>query len=134
MGTDPIPRIARLLAESGLTWNPARARHHAARAHALPALYQAAATGLPALADPGYEGADIGILIPVRQSPGGRRLYVNNRTRNALQRSLLTGRTRVRSAHRSVAHPPLHHRQPQQNRPHRQRGARPPHLEHGYIT
>ena len=29
----------------------------AARAHALPALYHAAATGLPTLADPGYEGA-----------------------------------------------------------------------------
>ena len=77
----------------------------AARGHALPALYQAAATGLPALADPGYEGAGIGILIPVRQPPGGRELDVNNRTRNALQRSLrclgergfalLTGRWRI---------------------------------------
>jgi hypothetical protein len=60
----------------------------AARAHALPALYQAAATGLPTLADPGYDGAGIGILIPVRQPPGGRELDVNTRTRNALQRSL----------------------------------------------
>jgi hypothetical protein len=33
----------------------------AARAHALAALYQAAALGLPALADPGYQGAGIGI-------------------------------------------------------------------------
>jgi hypothetical protein len=33
----------------------------AARAHALPALYQAAAHGLPTLADPGYDGAGIGI-------------------------------------------------------------------------
>jgi hypothetical protein len=41
----------------------------AARARALPALYHAAATGLPTLADPGYEGAGIGILIPVRQPP-----------------------------------------------------------------
>ena len=39
----------------------------AARAHALPWLYQAAAAGLPALADPGYDGAGLGILIPVRQ-------------------------------------------------------------------
>jgi hypothetical protein len=39
----------------------------AARAHALPALYHAAATGLRTLADPGYEGAGIGILIPVKQ-------------------------------------------------------------------
>jgi len=46
-----------------------------------------------------------GILIPVRQLPGGRELDVNNRTRNALQRSLrclgergfalLTGRWRI---------------------------------------
>lgn len=45
----------------------------AARAHALPAPYHAAATGLPTLADPGYDGAGIGILIPVKQpsaSPG----------------------------------------------------------------
>ena len=70
-----------------------------------PALYPAAAAGLPALADPGYEGAGIGILIPVKQPPGGRELDVNTRTRNALQRSLrclgergfalLTGRWRT---------------------------------------
>jgi len=77
----------------------------AARAHALPALYHAAATGLPTLADPGYEGAGIGILIPVKQPPGGRELDVNTRTRNVIQRSLrclgergfalLTGRWRT---------------------------------------
>ncbi len=44
----------------------------AARVHALPALYPAAASGLPALADPGYEGAGIGIQIPVKQPPSGR--------------------------------------------------------------
>jgi len=60
----------------------------AARIHALPALYRAAAIGLPALADPGYEGAGIGIKIPVRQPPDGRELDLGNRTRNALQRSL----------------------------------------------
>ena len=60
----------------------------AARIHALPALYRAAATGLPTLADPGYDGAGIGILIPVKQPTGGRELDINNRTRNALQRSL----------------------------------------------
>jgi DDE superfamily endonuclease len=60
----------------------------AARVHAFPALYPAAATGLPTLADPGYEGAGIGILIPVRQPPGGRELDINTRTRNAIQRSL----------------------------------------------
>jgi hypothetical protein len=60
----------------------------AARIHALPALYYAAASGLPALADPGYEGAGIGIHTPVRRPPGGRELDINTRTRNALLRSL----------------------------------------------
>ena len=60
----------------------------AARAHALPALYHAAATGLPALADPGYDGAGIGIHIPVKQPADGRDLDIDTRTRNAIQRSL----------------------------------------------
>jgi hypothetical protein len=77
----------------------------AARIHALPRLYQAAAADLPTLADPGYDGAGLGILIPVKQQPGGRELDVNTRTRNAIQRSmrclgergfaLLTGRWRT---------------------------------------
>ena len=60
----------------------------AARVHALPALYRAAATGLPTLADPGYDGAGIGIHMPVKQPPDGRELDISTRTRNALQRSL----------------------------------------------
>jgi prevent-host-death family protein len=60
----------------------------AARGHALPALYRGAAAGLPTLADPGYEGAGIGILILVKQSPGGGEPDVNTRIRNAVQRSL----------------------------------------------
>jgi hypothetical protein len=40
------------------------------------------------LADPGYEGAGIGILIPVSQPAGGQELDINTRTRNAIQRSL----------------------------------------------
>jgi DDE superfamily endonuclease len=60
----------------------------AARAHALPALYRAAATGLPTLADPGYDGAGIGIHMPVKQPTGGRDLDTDTRTRNAVQRSL----------------------------------------------
>jgi len=60
----------------------------AARAHALPALYRAAATGLPTLADPGYGGAGIGIHIPIKQPSGNRELDIGNRTRNAIQRSL----------------------------------------------
>jgi DDE superfamily endonuclease len=78
----------------------------AARRHALPALYHAAATAqLPTLADPGYEGASIGIHTPVKQPPGGRELDINTRTLNALLRSLrclgergfalLTGRWRT---------------------------------------
>ena len=76
----------------------------AARTHALPALYHAAA-GLPTLADPGYDGAGIGIYIPVKQPTDGRELDINTRTRNAIQRSLrclgergfalLTGRWRT---------------------------------------
>ena len=47
----------------GLRWFRDRAA-----ADALPALYHAAATAdLPTLADPGYDGAGIGILIPVKQ-------------------------------------------------------------------
>ena len=49
----------------------------AARLHALPALYQAAAAGLPALADPGYDGAGIGVHIPVKQPPDGQELDID---------------------------------------------------------
>jgi hypothetical protein len=59
----------------------------AARIHALPALYRAAAD-LPTLADLGYDGAGIGILIPVKQPAGAQDLDINTRTRNAIQRSL----------------------------------------------
>jgi hypothetical protein len=107
----------------------------AARIHALPALYRAAATRLPTLADPGYDGAGIGIHIPVRQPPSGRDLDISTRARNALQRSLrclgergfalLTGRWRT-----------LHHITASPSKI----GdiARPAlvltHFEHGYIT
>ena len=77
----------------------------AARAHVLPALYRAAAHDLPTLAGLGYDGAGIGILIPVKQPTGGGELDINTRTRNAIQRSLrclgergialLTGRWRT---------------------------------------
>ena len=60
----------------------------AARIHALPALYLAATADLPTLADPGYDGAGIGILIPVKQPTGGQELDIDTRTRNAIQRSL----------------------------------------------
>jgi hypothetical protein len=77
----------------------------AARAHALPALYRAAARGLATLADPGYEGAGIGVHIPLRNPCGSAEPDLGTRTRNALLRSLrclgergfalLTGRWRA---------------------------------------
>ena len=57
----------------------------AARIHAL---YRAASLGLPALADPGYDGAGIGIHTPVKHPPDGRDLDLDTRTRNALLRSV----------------------------------------------
>lgn len=50
----------------------------AAREHALPALYPAAAGGLPTLADKGYTGAGIGIHVPVK----GHNLTPDTRTTN----------------------------------------------------
>jgi hypothetical protein len=60
---------------------------------------------LPALADPGYDGAGIGIHIPVKQPSRGQELDIDTCTRNALLRSLrclgergfalLTGRWRT---------------------------------------
>jgi hypothetical protein len=60
----------------------------AARVHALPALYRAAALGMPALADSGYEGAGIGVLVPFKSPAGSRELDADARTRNALLRDL----------------------------------------------
>ncbi|MFI6730209.1 IS5/IS1182 family transposase [Streptomyces sp. R-74717] len=62
----------------------------AARIHALPALYKAAADGLPTLADKGYIGAGIDILVPVRR-PKGRSeqaLHADTRTTNSLIRGI----------------------------------------------
>ena len=52
----------------------------AARAHVLPALYAAAAAGLPTLADKGYTGAGIGIHVPIK----GANLAIDTRCRNQL--------------------------------------------------
>jgi hypothetical protein len=60
----------------------------AARACALPLLYPAAAAGMPTLADGGYEGAGIGIHVPVKNPGGNQRLDPGTRTRNALLRGL----------------------------------------------
>jgi hypothetical protein len=56
----------------------------AARAHALPALYRAAARRMPALADGGYEGAGIGICVPVKNPPGNQEIDLDTKTRNAV--------------------------------------------------
>jgi hypothetical protein len=60
----------------------------AARLHALPALYRAAALGMPCPADSGYEGAGIGVLTPVKKPAGSQELDIGTRTRNALPRDL----------------------------------------------
>ncbi|MEV4508593.1 transposase family protein [Dactylosporangium sp. NPDC049525] len=59
-----------------------------AREHALGALYAAATRGLPALADPGYEGAGHGVCTPVKQPADGRQLAFDTRTYNMLLRSM----------------------------------------------
>lgn len=51
-----------------------------AREHALPALYPAAAAGLPTLTDKGYQGAGIGIIVPTK----GRNLDIDTLARNKL--------------------------------------------------
>jgi hypothetical protein len=65
----------------------------AARSCALPALYRAAALGLPCLADGGYQGAGIGIRTPVKspkakKGTAPRELDDSERTRNLLLRGL----------------------------------------------
>jgi DDE superfamily endonuclease len=65
----------------------------AARTTALPLLYRAAARGLPALADGGYQGAGIGVCTPAKnpkakKGTAPRELDENQRTRNLLLRGL----------------------------------------------
>jgi hypothetical protein len=60
----------------------------AAREHALPLPYRAAASGMPTLADGGCEGAGIGIHVPVKNPGGNQRLDPDTKTRNSLLRGL----------------------------------------------
>ncbi|GAA3572625.1 hypothetical protein GCM10022419_061920 [Nonomuraea rosea] len=60
----------------------------AARTHVLGALYAAAATGLPTLANSGYEGAGISIHTPIKQPDGNQILSPDNRAYNRLLRAL----------------------------------------------
>ena len=52
------------------------------------AVISAFAGQMPVLADGGYEGAGHGVLTPVKKPKGMKELDINNRTRNALIRSL----------------------------------------------
>ena len=61
---------------------------NAAREHVLGALYAAASTGLPTLADGGYVGAGHGVHVPVKQPGGTQVLDVDNRAYNALLRGM----------------------------------------------
>jgi hypothetical protein len=83
-------------------------------------LHRAAATGLPTLADPGYDGVGIGVHIPVRQPADGHDLDINTRTRNALLRSLRC----LGERGFALLTTPTHHRQPQQDQRHRPGRAR----------
>jgi hypothetical protein len=93
--------------------------HHdltVAREQVLAALY-AAAKHLPTLADGGYEGAGHGVFTPVRKPEGGRDLHVDNQTFNLLLRALrCLGERGFALLTPAMAHPPAHHRQPQQDR------------------
>ncbi|GGY21825.1 hypothetical protein GCM10010358_83840 [Streptomyces minutiscleroticus] len=62
----------------------------AARLHVLSALHQAAAHGLPTLADQGYTGAGIDIHAPTRRPRGQseKALHTDTRTRNQLIRGI----------------------------------------------
>lgn len=62
----------------------------AARLHVLPALYKAAADGLPTLADKGCIGAGIGVHVPVGRPKGKseQALDADTRTTNTLIRDL----------------------------------------------
>jgi hypothetical protein len=62
----------------------------AARIHALPALYKAAANGLPTLADSGYQGAGIGVHHPFKKPRGSshQRLHPDTQTYNTLLRGV----------------------------------------------
>jgi hypothetical protein len=55
----------------------------AARELVLPTLYRHAVRGLPVLADKGYTGAGIGVLVPYKNRPEGP-LHLNNRCHNEL--------------------------------------------------
>ena len=74
---------------------------------------------LPVLADSGYEGAGAGVHVPVKK-PARSELDIDTKTRNALLRSLLPGRTRLRADVTALARHPARLAQPDHDRQHRQ--------------
>ncbi|WP_202873847.1 hypothetical protein [Kribbella speibonae] len=85
----------------------------AAREHVLGALHWAASRlDLPRLADGGYDGAGIGMHTPDQTT---HRRTETPRRQPHLQRTAARAtrprRTRLRRAHRALAHPEPHHRQ-----------------------
>ena len=90
----PGANVQAVMLPSGLpAWTgPAEPGHvhdiAAAREHALPLLYRAAASGMPTMADGGYEGAGIGIHVPVKSPGGSQELAPGNQARNSLLRGL----------------------------------------------
>ena len=70
----------------------------AARRHASPALYSAAAAGMPTLVDKGYIGAGAGIHVPFK----GRPLAADNQTRNQLLNALRTPAERANALLKST--------------------------------
>ena len=98
----------------------------AARIHALPGLYRAAATGLPTPRRPrlrrrGHRRSYPGQAGRRRAGPRYRHPHPQRRA----PVPALPRRTRIRPADRPLAYPPAHHRQPQQDRRHRPRHAHP---------
>jgi hypothetical protein len=93
----------------------------AARVHALPALYPAAAAGLPTLTDKGYAGAGIGIAVPFK----GNRLSPDNQAHNKLINALRAPAERANALlkeHLASAAPD--HPRPPENRRHHSRRTR----------
>ena len=107
----------------------------AARIHALPALYRAAAAESAHAGRSGLRRRRHRHSHPrqaATRRPGTRYRYPHPQRHPAFP--VLPRRTRVRPAHRPLAHPVPHHRQPRQNRRHRPRRLVLTHFEHGYIT
>ena len=65
--------------------------------HAFPALYPAAANGLPTLTDKGYTGAGTGVLVPLK----GANPATDNRARNLLITALRAPAERANALFRS---------------------------------